>query len=158
MVRTGVLIAGAVLTAFHAWLFGSQAVAGRLMEMDVAARWAVAMALLGGLWVLRQRVSTASTRRRSVALWVLAALLHGPALVNDRDGFATPALPAAVVTVAQAAAAITTLGVALLFLLRHTAWALGASAGFLLPVDGRMLPARASARRLRLLPRPPPLV
>jgi hypothetical protein len=158
MLRSAALIAGAVLTAFHAWLFGSQAWAGRLMEMDIAVRWAAALALLVGLWMLRQGVATASTRRRSVALWVLAALLHGPALADDRDGFVSPALPVAAVTVAQAAAAITTLAATLLFLLRHTAWTLAASAGFLVSFDGRVLPARASARRLRFLPRPPPLV
>lgn len=157
MVRAGVLIAGAVLTAFHAWLFGSQAVAGRLAEADVAGRWFIALGLLAGLWALRQRGSTPSTRRRSIALWVLAALLHGPALANDHDGFATPAVPEVVVTVAQAAVTMATLGVALLLFFRHSIWALGVAAGLLTTSDPRCLPSRAPARRLGFLPRPPPL-
>ena len=35
----------------------------------------------------------------AVAIWLLAAVLHGPALANDLDGFATPSMPEAVATV-----------------------------------------------------------
>lgn len=157
MLRTGALVAGAVLTAFHAWLFGSQAVAGQLAQGDAAVRWGVALGLVLGLWVLRRRPTSPATRRRSAALWVLAALLHGPALANDHDGFQTPAVPEVVVAVAQAAASMAALGAALVFLLRHGPWAVAAAAGRLAVPGMGLLPARASARRLRFLPRPPPL-
>lgn len=157
MVRTGVLIAGAVLAAFHAWLFGSQAVAGRLAEADVAGRWFIALGLLAGLWAMRQRGATPSTRRRSIALWVLAALLHGPALANDHDGFATPAMPEAVVTVAPAAASLSALGLALLTLWR-VAQLCAAPVGILgLVALPGSLGAVSNASVLRFLPRPPPL-
>lgn len=157
MVRTGVLIAGAVLTAFHAWLFGSQAVAGRLAEADVAGRWVIALGLLAGLWALRHRGASSSTRRRTIALWVLATVLHGPALANDHDGFVTPALPAPA-TVAQAVASVAAVAAAVLLLLRHSVWGLAVATGLLVATNDRLLPARAPSRQLRFLPRPPPLV
>lgn len=156
MFRRSVLGVGALLGGFHVWLLGHQAWSGQLSEPDVILRWIAALALAGGLVALRQR-GASLFGRQAVAIWVLAALLHGPALGNDHDGFATPALPEAVATVAQAAAAISAVGLALLALFAlatwpaFPVWALIHAAS---PVAARSHAARHS---LGFLPRPPPL-
>jgi hypothetical protein len=157
LLRRSALLAGAALGAFHVWLLGHQAWSGQLANPATTGRWAVALALLGGLLALRRRGLPMLAGRQAVALWLLAALLHGPALLNDHDGFAAPAMPEVVVTVAQAAASFAALGAALLLLLRHGPWALGAAAGLLVVHGDRLLPSRAPARQLGFLPRPPPL-
>jgi MYXO-CTERM domain-containing protein len=156
MLRRSALAAAAGLGAFHLWLLGHQASTGQLADPGALGRWALAAALLVALFVLRRR-SKLGSGRRAVAIWVLAAVLHGPALVNDHDGFATPAMPEAVVTVVTAAATIAALGASLLLLLRHTAWALGTAVGLLVAPDARLLPRRGPRRQLSFLPRPPPL-
>lgn len=155
MIRRSALAVGALVGAWHLWLFGHQALSGQLSDPATVLRWLVALAVIAGLAALRRR-GESMHGRQAVAVWVLAALLHGPALANRVDSL-SPALPEAVATVAQAAAAVAAMGLALLVWLRHTAWALGAAAGVLVPVDGRVLPALATTRRPRFLPRPPPL-
>lgn len=155
VIRRAALAAVALLGTYHVWLFGHQAASGQLADPATGLRWLVALALVGGLVTLRRR-GESMRGRPAVAVWVLAALLHGPAIVDGVDG-AAPALPEAVVTAAYAAATVAALGLALLLWLRHAIWALGASAGVLVPVDGRLLPALAAPRRVRFLPRPPPL-
>ena len=156
VIRRSALAIGALLGAYHAWLFGHQVTSGQLSDPATVLRWLVAFVLLTGLVTLWRR-GESMLGRPAVAVWVLAALLHGPALANDVGDFATPALPEAVATVAQAAAAVAAMGLALLAWLRHSAWALAGAAGLLLPADARLLPAGPPARRLRFLPRPPPL-
>lgn len=137
------------------WLLGHQATSGQLSDPSTVLRWLVAAVLVTGLaWLWRRGESMLG--RPAVAVWVLAALLHGPALANDLSG-ATPALPEAVATVAQAAATVAAMGLALLLWLRHAVWALAAATGALAPVDHRLLPSRGPAGRPRFLPRPPPL-
>lgn len=78
-------MAGAVLVAFHGWLFASQAVAGRLEDPWLVARWLIAAGLIVALGALR-RGGASVWSRPGIAIWVLAALLHGPAVatnVND---------------------------------------------------------------------------
>jgi hypothetical protein len=70
----------------------------------VLVQWLAAAGLAAGLWTLRQAgVSTFS--RRGVALWVLAAWLHGPAVaaLADTAGTALPETAAAATLVVQAA-------------------------------------------------------
>lgn len=154
MIRRAALAVVALIGAYHAWLFGDQAVSGQLTDPATGLRWLLAMLLVAGIVTLRRR-SASMRSRPAIAVWVLAALLHGPAIANGVD--VAPALPEAVVAVATAAAAVAALGVALLLVLRHTVWAAGAAAGLLVAVDGRVLPSFAPSRRLRFLPRPPPL-
>ncbi|MEZ5421367.1 MAG: hypothetical protein R2708_29065 [Vicinamibacterales bacterium] len=156
MFRRSVVGLGALLGGFHLWLLGNQAWNGQLAEPDVVVRWVLAIALAGGLVALKRRGASLFSRQ-AVALWVLAALLHGPALGNDHDGFATPALPEAVVTVAQAVAAISAVGLALLAWFVRTAGVFGAVVGFASPAAEAGLPTRRDACQLRFLPRPPPL-
>lgn len=157
MFRRSALVLGALLGAFHVWLLGHQAWTGQLSDPGTIGRWVLAAALAGGLAALRRRGLPIVFGRQAVAMWLLAALLHGPALVNDYDGFATPAMPEAVATVAQAAAAIAALGLALLALA-------GFFTAFRSPLQGLALatvpvaaPTSAAGRSVSFLPRPPPL-
>jgi len=153
--RRSVLGVGALLGGFHLWLLGHQAWSGQLSEPDVVLRWIAALALGGGLVALKRR-GASCFGRQAVAMWVLAALLHGPALGNDHDGFATPALPEAVVTVAQAIATVSTVGLALLALFALTAWSAPVAAGLALTAAPGYPGALSALRTPGLLPRPPP--
>jgi hypothetical protein len=158
LLRRLALAAGGALGAFHLWLLGQQAWTGQLADPGVIGRWTLAAGLLAVFVGLKRWRPALLSGRRAIALWVLAAVLHGPAFVNDRDGFATPAIPEAVATMVQAAASIAAFGAALLFLLlRQTASALGVGAGRCVAGDARLLPRGVHRRQLRFLPRPPPL-
>ena len=158
MFRRSVLGFGALLGGFHLWLLGNQAWSGHLSEPDVVLRWLGALALAGGLVALKRR-SESLVGRKAVVIWVLAALLHGPSLANDLDGFATPSLPEAVATAGQVAASVSLLALSLLAFfairqgrrrsLRAAVAALDAVASF----PSRLLDAGSG---LGFLPRPPP--
>jgi hypothetical protein len=154
VIRRAALAIVALLGTYHAWLFGRQALSGELSDPATGLRWIVAALLVAGLVILRRR-GESMRGSPAVAVWVLAALLHGPALADGVDR-AVPAVPEVVVIVSQAAA-VAAIGLAWLLWVRLVPWAPGAAFGLLAPVDGRMRPARAPARRLRCLPRPPPL-
>ena len=79
-----------LLAAFHLWLLGKQAWTGQL-EYDTSLRWPLAFGLAGGLFLLRRR-GVSLRGRRATALWVLAAVLHGPAA--GRSASAGAAVPA----------------------------------------------------------------
>jgi hypothetical protein len=89
----------ATLALFHGWLFASQAAGGDLAEPGLALRWIVAGGLVTALSVLWRRGESLSGRK-AVAVWVLAALLHGPALADRQmpAGNLAP-LPGAVASV-----------------------------------------------------------
>ncbi len=87
---------------------------------------------------------------------MLAALLHGPALANDLDGFATPSLPETVATLGQVVASVSALALTLLTLLAaasRRAPAMAALAATVAPCSAPGLEARGG---LGFLPRPPP--
>jgi len=77
VIRTAV----AILVLFHGWLFISQVAQGELANAGLALRWSVAGGLVTTLTVLWRRGESLAGRR-AVAVWVLAALLHGPALAE----------------------------------------------------------------------------
>jgi hypothetical protein len=92
-------VAGALLVAFHGWLLAGQFAAGRLVEPWVVFRWILAAGLVAGLVAIR-RQGVSILGRKSVAIWVLAAMLHGPAIAADFGGaLDSPALPEAVALV-----------------------------------------------------------
>jgi len=153
--RRSVVGLGALLGGFHLWLLGNQAWSGQLSEPDVVLRWMAALALAGGLVALQRR-GHSLFGRQAVAMWVLAALLHGPALGNDHDGFATPALPEAVATVAQAIAAVSAVGLALLALFALTARSAPVAVGLALTAAPGSAGALSALCTSGLLPRPPP--
>ena len=155
MFRRSLLGFGALLGGFHLWLLGNQAWSGQLAEPDLVLRWAAALALAGGLVALRRR-GESLVGRKAVVIWLLAALLHGPALGNDLDGFATPSLPEAVATLGQVLASVSALALTLLVFAsvrpRHSsARRVGSVA--VAPSGSRVLDAGAG---LGFLPRPPP--
>jgi hypothetical protein len=84
--------AGAALVGFHVWLLASQLATGELSsDPALLLRWAAALVLAGALfWLGREGNSLLS--RRSVVVWLLAALLHAPAVAaqsGDNAGLQT---------------------------------------------------------------------
>ena len=125
------------------------------MEPDVVLRWLAAGALVGGLTLLTRR-GESLLGRRAVAMWVLAALLHGPALASDLAAIDTPSLPEAVATVSQIVASVSALVLALLALVAIRTWRQSVRGADLVAVasyPSRLLHAGSG---LGFLPRPPP--
>ena len=155
MIRRTLSFLAAALVAFHVWVLGDQLWQGALADPVLAARWLLAGALFGALAALRRRGVSIVWGRRAVAIWSLAALLHGPVILDRADVTAAAILPEIAATLAQATL-LTAAGLGLALLLsrlnRHRR-----NAG-----QGRR-PARTirtSATRISaftvLAPRPPP--
>jgi len=89
----------ALLLSFHVWLLATQWQAGRLTEPGLLLRWAAAIGIALSLRALyRSGVSPFS--RKSMVIWLLAALLHGPAVASRTGGgFNFNALPETAITV-----------------------------------------------------------
>lgn len=80
--RTTAVVSGATLVAFHGCLFAAQAAQGRLEDPWLVFRWMVAAGLVLALAGIR-RADGSIWNRKGLAVWVLAALLHGPAVAAD---------------------------------------------------------------------------
>ena len=156
LINRTMALAGGALALFHGWLFVSQAVAGRLGDPWVIFRWVAAAALIAALVTVHRRGHLLWSRK-GTAIWLLAALLHGPAIA-DNESFKIFALPeAAAASVLQLASSA---GMAIgLWLLARLLAARRASAltfHALVPVVARadrFSPGHAT----RFSPRPPPL-
>ena len=107
---------GVLLVVFHGWLFAGQLWDGELADLGLIARWLVAAGLLLGLREIRKRGLSIVRSRSAIAIWVLAALLHGPALV-ERVGVTAPAIPDVVASLAPVAASAVVGGLLLLLAL-----------------------------------------
>jgi hypothetical protein len=146
--------AGAALAIFHAWIFARQAAQGDLADPAVALRWIIAGGLLVALTLLWRRGESLAGRQ-AVAVWALAALLHGPAITGRLGALDRPALPEAITSALQLVAGVAGLGLALLASLarRRQALALAFSRASRSAVCRRVWdqPARSSRA-----PRPPP--
>ena len=105
MVRRILVGAGALLVLFHVWLFAGQAWDGRLADPALILRWTAAGAIVAGLIALRRTGASVFRGRKAVSIWLLAALLHGPAAARHVDGLGEPALPEFVATLTQIAVA-----------------------------------------------------
>ena len=105
MIRKALKSAATLLVLFHAWLFARDAWAGDLSDIALLARWAAAAGLTGALIALRRQGASLLRSRRGVAIWVLAALLHGPALAGPLEVADLPIAPVVVASLAPAAAA-----------------------------------------------------
>jgi len=93
LARTTAVVGGAMLVAFHGWLFAAQVAAGRLEDPWLILRWTLAAGLVAALAALR-RSGASVWSRQGIAVWVLAALLHGPAVATDfSDSFNSLAPP-----------------------------------------------------------------
>lgn len=157
MVRRALTLIGALLVAFHVWLFGSHVWQGQLVDLALAARWILAGGLIVALANLRRRGLSTVWSRPAVAVWLLAALLHGPAIARDLDVTA-PAMPEVVATLSQTVIGFTALtGVLLVGLagLRRR----GTPSLRLLSLGTTSVSLRICAPRsfLHFAPRPPPL-
>jgi len=150
-----------LLLVSHGWLLASQWSAGRLSEPGLLVRWAAAIALAVALTALyRSGVSLVS--RKSMVIWLLAALLHGPAIASRTgDGFDLAALPQVSITVVlqtvATAGALTLTCLLFAALIRRRvfdaphAWSFVATLGYTTPlsdgfsavVSARPPPARA---------------
>jgi hypothetical protein len=151
MIRATLALAGGAL-------FAAQIAAGRLEDPWLIFRWIAAAALVAAFVAVR-RGGAPIFGRKSIAIWVLAALLHGPAIASnlqaDFNSFAVPETVATSILQLLTSAA---LGVSLwllagLLLARRRAHA----------VRYAVIPVRVSAggRAPRVSrhfsPRPPPL-
>lgn len=98
VLRVSSVIAGAVLVAFHGWLFAGQIAEGRLADPWLLFRWIAAAGLIAALAAVRASGGSI-WGRRGIAIWALAAILHGPAVVaNSSTAFDALALPETAVT------------------------------------------------------------
>ena len=95
VLRVSLGIAGISLAGFHGWLFLGQIAEGRFDDPWVIFRWAAAALLVAALAGVH-RAGDSMFGRRGIAIWVLAALLHGPAIAAD--GAETFTMPEAVAT------------------------------------------------------------
>lgn len=115
MIRRSLSIAGAALAAFHIWLFAGQLWNGALADPSVIVRWLVAAGLVAGLVALKRQRESLIFGRKAIAIWVLAAVLHGPALAARLDVGSAP-IPDVVVTLTQTAVGLVgLLGLGLFF-------------------------------------------
>ena len=147
---------GGLLVLFHLWLFGSQLLDGRLTELGPVLRWLMAAGLVAALAGLHRSGASLFRGRKAISIWLLAALLHGPAMAGGTLAHESPALAEVVTALAQIAAASLALGLGLALL-----------AGLLRRLfSPRLVIARAVGRRrsrpfepgrsLRSASRPPP--
>ena len=93
MIRRTLSILSAALVAFHVWLLGDQIWRGALADPALLLRWALAAGLIGAIVALRRRGISLVRGRRSVAVWSLAALLHGPAVLDRSRAIDADVLP-----------------------------------------------------------------
>ena len=106
MFRQALRITGALLVGFHVWLFARDAFAGGLADLGLLARWMAAGGLGWGLVALRRQGASLFRGRKAVAIWVLAALLHGPALAGPLEVADLPVAPVVAASLIQAAVAL----------------------------------------------------
>ena len=155
MVRRVLSAAAALLAAFHVWLFADQIVTGELGDIAVLSRWLIGAGLTAALVNLHRRGLSLVRGRHAVAVWLLAALLHGPALARSVDG-AAPSIPEVVSTVVQTVTGIVTFGTLLLLLSLRSPRPQAPAWRRLAAFDGPVATARLLDSVLQFAPRPPP--
>ena len=82
MFRRTLVALGGLLALFHGWLLGSQLWSGQLAEPGLVLRWAVAAGLVAALVALRRSGGSMFWGRKAICIWLLAALLHAPAMAR----------------------------------------------------------------------------
>jgi len=147
---------GALLALFHVWLFAGQIWSGRLSEPGLLVRWLLAAGLIAALAGLHRRGAPLVFGRQGVAVWLLAALLHGPALAARLDDGFAPMVPEVAATVAQIATAIVGVALAAAVLLAGAVVTVAPALVFL--AIGLRFPRRTAVvvARSGRSPRPPP--
>jgi hypothetical protein len=89
MFRWLMRVAGGLLVAFHVWLLAGHVSTGQLLEPERLFRWVIAAGLAAGIVMLRRR-GAALFGRRAMVVWMLAGLLHVPAIASRLDSFDAP--------------------------------------------------------------------
>lgn len=157
MFRKLLLAAVAVLVGFHVWLFASQAWAGELADFGLLIRWGISGGLIWALAELHRQGESVVWGRKAVAVWLLAASLHGPAVAERVGAADLRSVQDVAVTVVQISIAGVVLG-ALLLLAALAAVrrrpALRVARADTRPVVSALL---LSGSSLLVAPRPPPL-
>jgi len=157
MIRASLALAGAALVGFHGWLFAAQVAAGRLEDPWLVFRWIAAAALIAALVTVR-RGGESILGRKNIAIWVLAALLHGPAVASDlQTDFNSFALPETVSTTVLQLISSAAVGVTL-WLLAGLLTARRRSPSFRFATAPVFVAAGGHATRVsrHFSPRPPP--
>ena len=156
MIRRVLTVAAALLAAFHVWIFASQLWSGELADLALISRWIIAGGLTAALLNLHRRGLPLVRGRQAIAVWLLAALMHGPALARNLD-LVAPSMPEVVSTLAQTVTGVVAIGTLLLLLLSSLRVRLQA------PVRGGVAafasmpgPASLSGSVCPFAPRPPP--
>lgn len=157
MIHRALTVAGGVLLLFHAWVFGSQLWDGRLAEPSLALRWTMAAGLFAALLSLRQRGTSMLWGRNAVSIWLLAALLHGPAMSGGGASDGAPALPEAVTVAIQIAASSVIVGLGLVLLAALASRLFARAYGACRRAQMRAWRTDALERSPRFSPRPPPV-
>ena len=98
MIRRALQAAGALLLLFHVWLLGRDAWSGELLEADRLLRWLAAIGLGALLVILYRQGVSILVGRKAVVIWLLAALLHGPAVAERLGVVEVPAMPVVTLT------------------------------------------------------------
>jgi hypothetical protein len=157
MLRRALSAAATLLVAFHVWLFARDAWTGDLVDLALVARWAAAAGLTWGLVALRRQGASLFRGRKAVAIWVLAALLHGPALAGPLDIADLPVAPVVAASIAPAAAVTLAGLLVLLALTGARAQRLTTAAAVQSRTGHARLGALAPGSHLPFAQRPPPL-
>lgn len=157
MLRRFVPVLSGTLVLFHVWLLGSQVWYGQLAEPGLLLRWAVAGALVVALIGLRRSGASMFWGRKAVSIWLLAALLHGPALAGQPTGLESPALPEVVTVVLQIASASAMLGLGLALLAALAVHLFSDRRARLRPAPIRSRSGSNPYPLHRFAPRPPPV-
>ena len=97
LARIAAGVTGVALVAFHAWIFAAQIAEGRFEDSWLVFRWLVAVGLVAAFAAMR-RVGGSMWSRHGLAIWVVAALLHGPAIKTDFGNSINLAPPETVAT------------------------------------------------------------
>lgn len=84
LIRRTLALMGGALAAFHGWLFVAQAASGRLEDPWLIFRWIAAASLIAAFAAV-VRGGGSVWGRKGIAIWVLAGLLHGPAVAGEAD-------------------------------------------------------------------------
>ncbi len=152
MLRRTAVTGGTLLALVHAWTLRTQILDGSVAEPAVLARWLVGALLACGL-VAVWRAGAGRHVRHIVALCLLVATLHGPAVVDRMQAPQDQALPSATLMLEIAASAALSL-TALSTASRQT-WVYPASTVGLR--SRRSAPAKPVAgRAFAITARPPP--
>ncbi|MGQ0736594.1 MAG: hypothetical protein ACT4QD_23435, partial [Acidobacteriota bacterium] len=123
----------------------------------VLLRWLVAAALVAGLVAIRRSGASVLWGRQAVAVWVLAALLHGP-VIAERAATTIPAVPEAIVTlVVQLANASMAVGLGVLVALAARRRAESLRPLLCGPGHAGVLRLFRTGFLVSFAPRPPPL-